>query len=62
MAAHRRHLRFAHHDDERHDCGRFIIYHLLHYTVMVKAVNLTGKDFHAKPEFFDAQGGMTFTK
>jgi succinate dehydrogenase / fumarate reductase cytochrome b subunit len=24
----------------------FIIYHLLHYTVMVQAVNLTGKDFH----------------
>src|SRR5580698_5732200 len=34
----------------------FIIYHLLHYTVMVKAVNLTGKDFDAKPEFFDSQG------
>lgn len=24
----------------------FIIFHLLHYTVMVKAVNLTGQDFH----------------
>jgi succinate dehydrogenase / fumarate reductase, cytochrome b subunit len=24
----------------------FIIYHLLHFTVMVQAVNLTGKDFH----------------
>jgi succinate dehydrogenase / fumarate reductase, cytochrome b subunit len=24
----------------------FIIYHLLHYTAMVQAVNLTGKDFH----------------
>jgi succinate dehydrogenase / fumarate reductase cytochrome b subunit len=24
----------------------FIIYHLLHYTVMVPAVNFTGKDFH----------------
>jgi succinate dehydrogenase / fumarate reductase cytochrome b subunit len=24
----------------------FIIYHLLHFTVMVKAVNLTGHDFH----------------
>ena len=24
----------------------FIVYHLLHYTVMVQAVNLTGKDFH----------------
>jgi succinate dehydrogenase / fumarate reductase, cytochrome b subunit len=34
----------------------FIIYHLLHYTVMVKAVNLTEKDFDAKPEFFDSQG------
>jgi succinate dehydrogenase / fumarate reductase cytochrome b subunit len=34
----------------------FIVYHLLHYTVMVKAVNLTGKDFDARPEFFDAQG------
>src|SRR5580693_2112974 len=36
--------------------GVFIIYHLLHFTVMVKAVNLTGKDFDAKPAFFDAQG------
>jgi succinate dehydrogenase / fumarate reductase, cytochrome b subunit len=34
----------------------FIIYHLLHYTVMVQAVNLTGKDFDAKPEFFDSEG------
>ena len=34
----------------------FIVYHLLHYTAMVKAVNLTGKDFDARPEFFDAQG------
>jgi succinate dehydrogenase / fumarate reductase cytochrome b subunit len=34
----------------------FIIYHLLHYTAMVKAVNLTGKDFDAKPEFFDSEG------
>jgi succinate dehydrogenase / fumarate reductase cytochrome b subunit len=34
----------------------FIVYHLLHYTVMVKAVNFTGQDFNAKPEFFDAQG------
>ena len=34
----------------------FIIYHLLHYTVMVQAVNLTGKDFDAQPEFFDAKG------
>jgi succinate dehydrogenase / fumarate reductase, cytochrome b subunit len=28
----------------------FIIYHLLHYTVMVKAVNLTGQDFHSFTE------------
>jgi succinate dehydrogenase / fumarate reductase cytochrome b subunit len=34
----------------------FIVFHLLHYTAMVKAVNLTGKDFDAKPEFFDAMG------
>jgi len=34
----------------------FIIYHLLHFTVMVKAVNLTGKDFGARPEFFDEKG------
>jgi len=34
----------------------FIIFHLLHYTAMVEAVNFTGKDFAAKPEFFDAQG------
>jgi succinate dehydrogenase / fumarate reductase, cytochrome b subunit len=34
----------------------FIVYHLLHYTAMVKAVNLTGKDFDAKPEFFDSDG------
>jgi succinate dehydrogenase / fumarate reductase cytochrome b subunit len=34
----------------------FIIYHLLHYTAMVPAVNLTGKNFNAKPEFFDAEG------
>ena len=25
----------------------FIVYHLLHYTVMVQAVNLTGQDFDA---------------
>jgi succinate dehydrogenase / fumarate reductase cytochrome b subunit len=24
----------------------FIVYHLLHYTVMLRAVNLTGQDFH----------------
>jgi succinate dehydrogenase / fumarate reductase, cytochrome b subunit len=34
----------------------FIVYHLLHYTFMVKAVNLTGHDFTSKPEFFDAEG------
>jgi len=34
----------------------FVIYHLLHYTVMVRAVNLTGRDFAAKPEFYDALG------
>jgi len=34
----------------------FIVYHLLHYTAMVQAVNLTHKDFNAKPEFFDAEG------
>jgi succinate dehydrogenase / fumarate reductase cytochrome b subunit len=34
----------------------FIVYHLLHYTAMVQAVNFTGKDFHAHPEFFDAKG------
>lgn len=34
----------------------FIIYHLLHYTVMVQAVNFTGQNFDAKPEFFDVQG------
>jgi len=34
----------------------FIIYHLLHYTVLVKAVNLTGRDFAARPEFYDAEG------
>ena len=34
----------------------FVVYHLLHFTVMLKAVNLTGKDFNAKPDFIDAQG------
>jgi succinate dehydrogenase / fumarate reductase cytochrome b subunit len=34
----------------------FIVYHLLHYTALVQAVNLTGKNFNAKPEFFDAEG------
>jgi succinate dehydrogenase / fumarate reductase cytochrome b subunit len=33
--------------------GSFVVYHLLHYTVMVCAVNLTGQDFHA---LHDAQG------
>jgi succinate dehydrogenase / fumarate reductase cytochrome b subunit len=31
----------------------FIIYHLLHYTVQVRSINLTGQDFH---ELHDAQG------
>jgi succinate dehydrogenase / fumarate reductase cytochrome b subunit len=34
----------------------FIVYHLLHYTVMLQAVNFTGRDFTAKPEFYDALG------
>jgi succinate dehydrogenase / fumarate reductase cytochrome b subunit len=34
----------------------FIIYHLLHFTVMVEAVNLTHRNFDARPEFFDAKG------
>jgi succinate dehydrogenase / fumarate reductase, cytochrome b subunit len=34
----------------------FIVYHLLHFTAMVQAVNLTGKNFDAKPEFFDEKG------
>ena len=34
----------------------FIVYHLLHFTAMVQAVNLTGKNFDAKPEFFDSEG------
>jgi succinate dehydrogenase / fumarate reductase cytochrome b subunit len=34
----------------------FIIYHLLHFTAMVQAVNGTGKNFGAQPEFFDATG------
>ncbi len=33
--------------------GAFVIYHLLHYTALVKGVNLTGQDFH---EFKDPQG------
>ena len=28
----------------------FIVYHLLHYTVMVQEINLTGQDFHALNE------------
>jgi succinate dehydrogenase / fumarate reductase cytochrome b subunit len=34
----------------------FIVYHLLHFTAMVQAVNLTHKNFGAKPEFFDEKG------
>lgn len=34
----------------------FIIYHLLHYTVRVKAVNLIGQDFHG-PEFSEPIAG-----
>jgi succinate dehydrogenase / fumarate reductase cytochrome b subunit len=34
----------------------FIVYHLLHFTAMVQAANLTGKDFNSRPEFFDSQG------
>ena len=33
----------------------FIIYHLLHFTVQVQAINLTGKDF-TSPSFHDAEG------
>ena len=33
----------------------FIIYHLLHYTVMVKSINLTGQSFEG-PGFFDKEG------
>jgi succinate dehydrogenase / fumarate reductase cytochrome b subunit len=34
----------------------FIVYHLLHYTAMVQAVNFTGQDFDARPEFSDLKG------
>ena len=34
----------------------FIVYHLLHFTAKVQAVNFTGKNFDARPEFFDAKG------
>jgi len=34
----------------------FIVYHLLHFTVMAPGVNLTGRDFAARPAFADAQG------
>ncbi|HWD21009.1 MAG TPA: succinate dehydrogenase cytochrome b subunit [Verrucomicrobiae bacterium] len=34
----------------------FIVYHLLHYTVMVQSINFTGKNFDAHPEFFDKEG------
>lgn len=30
--------------------GAFVIYHLLHYTVMVPAINFTGQDFHTLNE------------
>jgi succinate dehydrogenase / fumarate reductase cytochrome b subunit len=33
----------------------FIVYHLLHYTAMVQAVNFSGQDFDAR-EFFDDKG------
>ena len=33
--------------------GAFIIYHLLHYTVMVKSLNMSGQDFHT---LVDAEG------
>lgn len=33
----------------------FVIYHLLHYTVLVPALNLTGQDF-AGPAFVDGKG------
>jgi succinate dehydrogenase / fumarate reductase cytochrome b subunit len=31
----------------------FVIYHLLHYTVQIKGINLTGQDFHT---FIDSKG------
>ncbi len=34
----------------------FIIFHLLHFTVMTPAVNLTGKDFADAAQFTDPQG------
>ncbi len=34
----------------------FIVYHLLHFTGMVSAVNLTGRDFAARQAFTDVQG------
>ncbi len=34
----------------------FIVYHLLHFTVMAPGVNLTGRDFAARPAFADVQG------
>jgi succinate dehydrogenase / fumarate reductase cytochrome b subunit len=33
----------------------FIIYHILHYTVMIQALNFTGQSFEAKG-FYDSQG------
>ncbi len=40
----------------------FIVYHILHYTVMVKSINLTGHDFTATPEFSTRKDATTFTK
>ena len=36
----------------------FIVYHLLHYTVQLKAINLTGQDF---VPLHDRKAGMIFT-
>jgi succinate dehydrogenase / fumarate reductase cytochrome b subunit len=33
----------------------FIVYHILHYTVMVQSVNFTGQNFAQKPDFFDSE-------
>ena len=34
----------------------FLVYHLLHYTLLIKAVNFTGQDFAAIPQFQDEKG------
>ncbi|MFO1477663.1 MAG: succinate dehydrogenase cytochrome b subunit [Verrucomicrobiota bacterium] len=34
----------------------FIVYHLMHYTLVISAINGTGKDFMSRPEFFDSEG------